>query len=60
MDIQEYINQKKEFYNLFLTFLESEDEIYNQAIIADYIKETTFFDNPEVLKETLRLISKVS
>ena len=54
------MNQKKEFYNLFLTFLESEDEIYNQAIIADYIKETTFFDNPEVLKETLRLISKVS
>ena len=61
MEIKNYIDQKKELYDLFLEFLETTSEHF---IIFDYftnfIKEKKYEENQEEFKHLLRLISKIS
>ena len=61
MKIQEYINQQKELYNLFLAFIENEGETNNDFNnLITFIQKHKYTESKEELKGFLRLILKVS
>ena len=62
MEITEYINQMKEFYDFLLSFLENEDDIdeYDFENLINFFERQKFKENREELKNLLNLISIIS
>ena len=61
MEIQNIINDKKEFYSLLLEFIEDQTNcIDNFIILTKYIETQKVGENRDDLKELLHLISKIS
>lgn len=62
MEITEYINQMKEFYDFLLSFLENEDDIdeYDFENLINFIERQKFKENHEEPKNLLHLISIIS
>lgn len=61
MEFQEYINEKKELYDIFLIFLDEEDEneIHFNKFIQN-IEKHKYQENPGEFKSILHLINEIS
>ena len=61
-DLQEYIQQKKEFYDILIDFLQNEDEdnINNADELYDLLQNTILKEDIEDTKTVLRVILKIS
>lgn len=61
MEFQEYIHQKKEFYTLLLSYLESNDsDEIDYSNLMKQLKNDKFQTNHEEFKELLQLLNKIS
>lgn len=60
MEIEQYIKQKKEFYNVFMTYIDDEtDHQENFTNLITYMQSNKILDNREELKNFLTLISRI-
>lgn len=55
MNTQNYINQKKEFQKVLLSFLDTQNNNYNQLLLFEFIDSQKISENREELKELLYL-----
>lgn len=60
MEIEQYIKQKKEFYNVFMTYIDDEkDHQENFTNLKTHIQSNKILENREELKNFLTLISRI-
>lgn len=58
MNINEYIDQKKQLHYFLLSYIDSETDVaYNYQILIDFIEYTKLLENKGELREFLHLIS---
>lgn len=61
MSITAYIKQKKEFYELLLNFIDSEDEyIFDFQCLTNFFENSSILNNQEELNLILHLILIIS
>lgn len=60
MEINQYIEQKKNFYNDLLEIIESDEEIYSDDIFNDLFEDLDNQTDKEEIKRALELISKIT